>query len=68
MNRNCKPILKNDSVKELNINLTKNKFLNFQELVLSETDIYLISETKLDDFFPETISCKWQQDISQRSE
>ena len=83
MNRNCKPIIKNDSVKELaqspvandgtvnflhqqrlkyaknliighlNINSIRNKFLDFKELVLSETDICLISETKLDDSFPD---------------
>ena len=81
MNRNCKPIIKNDSGKELaqspvandgtvnflhqqslkyaksltighlNINSIRNKFLDFKELVLSDTDICLISETKLDDSF-----------------
>ena len=83
MNRNCKPILKKISVKELaqlpvangdtvnflhqqrlkyvknlmighlNINLIRNKFLDFKQLVLSETDICIISETKLDDSFPD---------------
>ena len=83
MHRNCKPILKNISVKEsaqsplvndgtmnilhqqllkyaknliighLNINSIKNKFLDFKELDLSVTDICLISETKLDDSFPD---------------
>ena len=83
MNRNCKPIIKNDSGKELaqspvandgtvnflhqqrlkyaknliighlNINSIRNKFLDFKELVLSDTDICLISETKLDDSFPD---------------
>ena len=82
MNRNCKPIIKNDSVKELaqspvgndgtmnflhqqrlkyaknliighlNVNSIRNKFLDLKELVLSDTDICLISETKLDDSFP----------------
>ena len=81
MHSNCKPILKNVSVKEsaqsplvnngtvnflhqqllkydknliigsLNINSIRNKFLDFKELELSETDICLISETKLDDSF-----------------
>ena len=83
MHRNCKPILKNISVKEsaqsplvndgtmnilhqqllkyaknlivghLNKNSIKNKFLDFKELDLSVTDICLISETKLDDSFPD---------------
>ena len=85
MHRNCKPILKNVSVKEsaqsplvndsavnfrllkyvknliighLSINSIRNKFLDFKELDLGVTDICLISETKLDDSFP---------DVSQRS-
>ena len=83
MNRNCKSILKNDSVKglaqspvandrtanflnqqglkyaknliigHLNINPIRNKFFDFKELVLSETDVCLISEIKLDDSFPD---------------
>ena len=83
MNRNCKPIIKNDSGKELaqspvandgtvnflhqqrlkyaknliishlNVNSIRNKFLNFKELILSDTDICLILETKLDDSFPD---------------
>ena len=83
LNRNCKPIIKNDSVKELaqspvtndctlnflhqqrlkyaknliishlNVNSIRNKFLNFKELILSDTDICLILETKLDDSFPD---------------
>ena len=82
-NRNCKPIIKNDSSKELaqspvandgtvnflhqhhlkyaknliighlNINSIRNKFLDFKELIVSNTDICLISETKLDDSFPD---------------
>ena len=83
MNRNCKPIIKNDSGTELtqspvandgtvnflhqqrlkyaknliighlNINSIRNKFLDFKELVLSDTDICLISDTKLGDSFPD---------------
>ena len=83
MNRNCNPILKNVSVKELaqspmandgtmnflhqqclkyaknliighlNINSIRDKFLDFKELVLNETDICLISETKLNDSSPD---------------
>ena len=83
MNRNCKPIIKNDSGKELaqssvandgtvnvlhqqrlkyaknliighlNINSIRNKFLGFKELVLRDADICLISETKLDNSFPD---------------
>ena len=82
-NRNCKPIMKNDSGKELaqspmandgtvnflhqqrlkyaknliigylNINSIRNKFLDFKELIPSDTDICLILETKLDDSFPD---------------
>ena len=82
-NRNCKPFIKNDSVKELaqspaandstvnflhqqrlkyarnlivghlNINSIRNKFLDFKELILSERDICLNSEAKLDDSFPD---------------
>ena len=37
----------------LNINLVRNKFLDYTELVLSDTDICLILETKLDDSFPD---------------
>ena len=83
MNRNCKPLIRNDSGNELaqspvanygttnflhqqrlkyaknliighlNINSIRNKFLDFKELILSDTDICLISETKLDDSFPD---------------
>ena len=83
MNRNCKPITKNDSGKKraqspvandgtvnflhqqrlkyvknliighLNINSIRNKFLDFKELILGDTDICLILETKLDDSFPD---------------
>ena len=81
MNRNCKPIIKNDSGKSqspvandgtvnflhqrrlkyaksliighLNINSIRNKFLDFKELVLSDTDMCLILETKLGDSFPD---------------
>ena len=81
MNRNCKPIIDNDSGKELaqsplandgtvnflhqqrlkyaknliigdlNINSVRNKFLDFKELIISDTDICLISETKLHNSF-----------------
>ena len=34
----------------LNINSIRNKFLDFKEIVLSDTDICLISETKLEYF------------------
>ena len=83
VNRNCKPLIRHDSGKELaqspvandgtvnflhqqrlkhaknliighlNINSSRNKFLDFKELILSDTDICLISETKLDDSFPD---------------
>ena len=43
---------KNLVIYHFNINLIRNKFLDFKELVISETDVSLISETKLDDSFP----------------
>ena len=36
----------------LNINSIRNKFSGFKDLVLKETDICLLSETKIDDSFP----------------
>ena len=44
---------KNLIIGHLNINSIRNKFLDFKGLVLGETDICLISETKLDDSFPD---------------
>ena len=44
---------KNLIIGHFNINSIRNKFLDFKELILSDTDIYLISETKLDDSFPD---------------
>ena len=37
----------------LNINLIRNKFLDFTQLFLSDADICLILKTKLDDSFPD---------------
>ena len=42
---------KNLIIGDLNINSIRNKFLDFKELVLSDTGICLIWETKLDDSF-----------------
>ena len=36
----------------LNINSIRSKFSGFKDLFLKETDIYLLSETKIDDSFP----------------
>ena len=44
---------KNLIIGHLNINSIRNKFLDFKELILSDTDICLILETKLDDSFPD---------------
>ena len=44
---------KNLIIDHLKMNSIRNKFLDFKELVLSDTDICLISETKLDDSFPD---------------
>ena len=40
-------------IDHLNINSIRNKFLDYTEFVLSDTDICLILETKLDDSFPD---------------
>ena len=44
---------KNLIIGHLNINSIRNKFLDFKELLLSDTDICLISESKLEDSFPD---------------
>ena len=38
----------------LNINSIRNKFVSIQEHIKSTFDIFLISETKIDDSFPNT--------------
>ena len=43
---------KNVVIGLLNINSIRNKFSVFKDLVLKETDICLLSETKIDDSFP----------------
>ena len=43
---------KNVIIGHLNINSIRNKFSGFKDLVLKETDICLLSETKIDDPFP----------------
>ena len=43
---------KNVIIGHLNINSIRNKFSSFKDLVLKETDICLLSETKIDDSFP----------------
>ena len=43
---------KNVIIGHLNINSVRNKFSGFKDLVLKETDICLLSETKIDDSFP----------------
>ena len=42
---------KNVIIGHLNINSIRNKFSSFKDLVLKETDICLLSETKIDDSF-----------------
>ena len=44
---------KNLIIGHLNINSIRNKFLDFKKLIVSDTDICLISETNLDDSFPD---------------
>ena len=43
---------KNVIIGHLNINSIRNKISGFKDLVLTETDIFLLSETKIDDSFP----------------
>ena len=43
---------KNLIIGHLNINSIRKKSSDFKELVLSDTDIYLVSKTKLDNSFP----------------
>ena len=38
----------------LNLNSVRNKFSSLQQIVLSKTDIFLLSETKIDDSFPDS--------------
>ena len=45
---------KNLIIGYLNINSIRNKFSGFKNLVLKETDLYLLSETKVDDPFPDS--------------
>ena len=49
---------KNLIIDDLNINSIRNKFLDFKELVLNGTGICLISETKLDDSFPDQMGIR----------
>ena len=44
---------KNLIIGHLNEHSVRHKFFNFNELVLSDTGICLISDTKLDDSFPD---------------
>ena len=45
---------KNLIIGHLNINSVRNKFSSLQQTVLSKTDILLLSETKIDDSFPDS--------------
>ena len=45
--------VKNLIICHFNINSIRNKFLDFKELVLSEADVCLFLETKLEDSFPD---------------
>ena len=45
---------KNLIIGHLNINSVRNKFSSLQQTVLSKTDIVLLSETKIDDSFPDS--------------
>ena len=47
---------KNLIIGHLNINSVRNKFSSLQQTVLSKTDILLLSETKVDDSFPNSIT------------
>ena len=43
---------KNLTIRHLNINSVRNKFSSLHQAVLNKTDILLLSETKIDDSFP----------------
>ena len=45
---------KNRIIGHLNIQSLRNKFSSLQQTVLSKTDILLLSETKIDDSFPDS--------------
>ena len=45
--------LKNLIIEHISINSVRNKFSSLQQTVLSKTDIFQLSETKIDDSFPE---------------
>ena len=45
---------KNLIIGYFNINSVRNKFSRFQQTVLNKTDILLLSETKIDDSFPDS--------------
>ena len=45
---------KNLIIGHLTINSLRNKFSNLQQTVLSKTDILLLSQTKIDDSFPDS--------------
>ena len=49
-------VLKQNTLKiffgHLNVNFIRNKFVSIQELIKRTFDIFLISETKTDDSFP----------------
>ena len=45
---------KNLIIGHLSINSVRNKFSSLQQTVLSKTDIFLLSETKIDDSFPDS--------------
>ena len=45
---------KNLIIGHLNINSVRNTFSSFQQTVLSKTDVFLLSETKIDDLFADS--------------
>ena len=52
LSKKCLTYPKNLIIGHLNINSVRNKFSSLQQTVLNKTDILLLSETKIDDSFP----------------
>ena len=62
---------KNLIIGHLTINSLRNKFSNLQQTVLSKTDILLLSQTKIDDSFPDSQffaeGCKMYRKVGSRA-
>ena len=50
---------KNITVSHLNVNSLRNKFISIEELIKSKLDIFLVPETKIDQFSESTVLNRW---------